>query len=302
VSGRKDIPTLEALLARVQLRAQMPRRPAVHAPAPLEAAAAPERQLEAEFEAPQMPTVPPTPDARAAIETEVSVHRTPPPAPPAPIAPIEVVSATRIVAEPPAVPMESRARLVGEANAELIELDEGELISAESGPAQEILIDEEVEMRPPPSSKRPIPMEAIAEAQQHEPPPPPPPESGKLVAAVPAFDDDFTGVREASHQLPPLEANEPSIEIQHIEPPKPAVRHEMEADLAGAHAEHGEQRISDVAPVAATPAAHAPPKPIRPEITPARLPSGETVVVMAGAVEPFAPQTFGELLDASLAL
>lgn len=283
MSRRQDIPKLEALLARVQLRAQMPRRQAAR-PA---------------VEAPPIPTVPPTADARAALEEEM--HATPPPPPPQVAhAPIEATSETRVVAEAAVVPLESRAQLVGGQQAELIEIDEAELLAAEAEPAQEIIVDEEVEFAPPPpSSKRPIPMEAIAEAQAVEPPPPPPPESGKLVAAVPAFDDDFTGVREASHQLPPLEANEPSIEIQHVEPPRPAVRHEMEAELGGAH---DEQRISDVAPVVAPVALAASAEPIRPEHTPAKLPSGETVVVITGGVTPFAPQTFGELLDATLNL
>src|SRR5439155_26324384 len=78
---------------------------------------------------------------------------------------------------------------------------------------------------------------------------PPPPESGKLVAAPPAFDDDFTGVREASNLLPPLEPDAPSIEVQVVEPPPPPPVHEMEVELRAPPAVASEaRRISDVAP------------------------------------------------------
>ena len=300
MTGRGDIPKLEALLARVQLRAQMPRRAREIQPAHAEAA--------------PVPTVPPTAEAHRAIETEMRRSPAPPPvvAPPVvlpePVAPPPVIplvpaveaSATRMV-EPEPIPMESRAQLVEEPQAELIEIDESELVAA--GPAQEIVIDEEAVEVAPPSSKRPIPMEAIAEAQAGQPPPPPPPESGKLIAAVPAFDDDFTGVREATHQLPPLEPNEPPIEIQAIEPPKPAARHEMEADISEPPPPVVEaKRISDVAPVPPPLPVVAATEPLRPVTSAASLPSGAAVAVVSGEVAAFAPQTFGELLDATLGL
>lgn len=257
MSSREQISKLEAILARVKQRAEMPRPVAaaapVHAPPPVVphvVAAHPPVEIKV------TETIPPNSDARAAIE------------------------------------LESRTRVVETT----VELDEADLEPASAPPpAVEIEIGEPDEQ--PPSSRRPKPMEAIAEAQKDEPPPPPPPESGKLVAAVPSFDDDFTGVREASSLLPPLEKDAPSIEVQHVEPPKkPLPVHEMEADLAPAPAESESRRISDVAPAAAVAVG-----PIEPEITNASLPKAAAVQVQ-GAVQAFKPQTFGELVDATLGL
>jgi hypothetical protein len=253
VSSRDQIPKLEALLARVKQRAELPRPVA----APPVVAAAPPVQIKINE------TVPPTSDGRVALE------------------------------------LESRTRVVETT----VEIDEADIIPAsQEPPPVEIEIGEPDVEAPPPSSKRPIPMEAIAEAQKHEPPPPPPPESGKLVAAaadggVPSFDDDFTGVREASNLLPPLEPDAPSIEVQHIEPPKPAPVHEMEAELgAPPPAASESRRISDVAPAVA----HATGT-IEPEITNASLPKAAAVQVH-GTVQAFKPQSFGELVDATLGL
>ena len=204
-----------------------------------------------------------------------------------------------------ALERESRTRVVEST----VELDEADLVPVSQAspppPVVEIEIDEPDEP-PPPSSKRQIPMEAIAEAQKNEPPPPAPPESGKLVATVPAFDDDFTGVREASNLLPPLDADAPSIEVQHIETPKPAPVHEMEAELGApppgralpgrAHVASAPRRISDVAP---TPGAIAQ---LEPEITNASLAASPAVVEVRGTVQVFKPKSFGELVDATLDL
>jgi hypothetical protein len=249
------IPKLQALLARVMERAAQPRMPIAPAPP-------------AKVQAP-VPTVPPTPEARA-LEAEM---RTPPPH--------------------AAEPLESRTRVVEEPEAHAVEIDESELTPATSSPPEAVEIVREEE-KPPPSSKRPIPMEAIAEAQQDEPAPPPPPESGKLVAAVPAFDDDFTGVREASNMLPPLDANEPPIEVMHVEPPKPEPAHEMEVELSPPPAAEHARRISDVAPAPVE-------TKIEPERTAASLQQAQ-VVAVKNAIEPFRPKTFGELLDATLDL
>jgi hypothetical protein len=250
VSSREQITRLEALLARVKERADMPRA------APLPTIALPVTA-----------TVPPTGDARVVLA------------------------------------LESRTRVVETT----VELDEADLVPASQatpvppeaeGPVVEIEIGEPDEA-PPPSSKRPIPMEAIAEAQQHEPPPPPPPESGTLVASVPAFDDDFTGVREASSLLPPLEKDAPPIEVQQVERPKPQPVHEMEAEIGGGHPapEASEpRRISDVAPAPATPLR------LQPEITKASVPASPVAVDVRGSAQAFKPQSFGELLDATLGL
>lgn len=280
---------LEALLARVQMRARMARRHAPRAPEP-QIQALPRAALPVE---PPLPTLPPTPDARAAIETEVMKHT---PAPEAVAA-----SATRILAAEPAVPAQSRAQLVGEAKPDVIEVDEAELLSADAAPSDDIFVDEDIEP-PPPSSKRPIPMEQIAESQKDEPALPPPPESGKLIATVPAFDDDFTGVREASHQLPPLAPNEPPIELAPIEPPKVAGPEELEVELSTAPVEP-----EDVEPITPLPQVGVPrfrptAPSFHPEHTRATLPEGQAAAAAQGAVEPFTPKTFGELFDASLAL
>lgn len=233
---------LEALLARVKQRAELP-RPAPVAPLP-------------QIALPASATVAPTGDGRIALE------------------------------------LESRTRVVETT----VELDEADLVPVSQAAPIEIEIGEPDEV-PPPSSKRPIPMEAIAEAQKHEPPPPTPPESGKLVAAVPAFDDDFTGVREASNLLPPLDADAPAIEVQHIPTPRPQPVHEMEAELGAPPPEASEpRRISDVAPAAAAGAR------LEPEITKAALQGSPAVVDVRGTARVFKPQSFGELIDATLGL
>lgn len=266
-----QISKLEAILARVKQRAEMPRQvfhaPVAQAQAPVVRAPVAPPPVPVPVPAPQVEikvteTIPPNSDARAAIE------------------------------------LESRTRVVETT----MELDESDLVEAATtgeAPAVEIEIGEPDEQ--PPSSRRPKPMEEIAEAQKDEPPPPPPPESGKLVAAPASFDDDFTGVREASNLLPPLEADAPSIEVQHVEPPKPPPVHEMEADLAPPPpAESESRRISDVAPAPPTPVALAS-APLEPEVTNASVPAAKAVQV-DGAVTAFKPQSFGELIDATLGL
>jgi hypothetical protein len=252
VSALDRIAKLEALLARVKQRAEAPR---------IAAAPPPPIPLPVALPEPTIATVPPTSVARHAIELESRTR---------------VVEMTMEIDEADLVPDSATQE------APVAETTEAPVVEIEVGEPSE---------PPPPSSKRPIPMEAIAEAQQHEPPPPPPPESGKLVAAPPAFDDDFTGVREASNLLPPLEPDAPAIEVQAVPPPKPAPVHEMEADLAPPAASTA-RRISDVAP--------APPAALEPEITKAIIAPVASPVVMQGAVQTFKPATFGELLDATL--
>jgi hypothetical protein len=270
MNAREKISKLESLLARIKQRAEMPRAVVVAA-APIASAHTPMA----------MPTVPPTAEAHALKADEADIRTPPPPPPVQPIA-VEV--------------LESRTQVVAQETS-VVELDESDMVPSSVQPPPVV-----AEEAPPPSSKRPIPMEAIAEAQQHEPPPPPPPESGKLVAAapaeVPAFDDDFTGVREASNLLPPLEANEPPIEVMTVEPPKPPPPpHEMEASLSPPAAAEPTRRISDVAPAPVAAAQEA----IVPEKTAASLPQA-TPVAVVGASSTFKPKTFGELIDATLGL
>lgn len=263
MTAQGQIAKLEALLARVKQRAEMPRvQHAATAPAPV--------PLPVQMPEPIIQTVPPTSVAQRAIELESRTR---------------VVETTMEIDEADLVP-----------DSETKEAPIAETVEAQAAPV-EIEVGEPSEP-PPPSSKRPMSMEQIAEAQQHEPPPPPPPESGKLVAAPPAFDDDFTGVREASNLLPPLEPDAPSIEVQHVEPPKPEPVHEMEAELSAPPPPVASEarRISDVAP--APPPAAEPVK-LEPEVTRAVVAAAQPVAVQ-GTVKAFKPSTFGELLDATL--
>jgi hypothetical protein len=294
VSAREKIAKLEALLARVQARAAEPRPARSVAAAAVSPVAEEPSHEEPLHEEPIAIAAP-----EIAAEPVVA----------------EPQHAEPVVAEPAeqAAPELEIGEEVVEIDSEVVEIDEAEILAAEAAAAEAELQAAEPS---PPSSRRPRPMEAIAEAQQAAPPVPAPPESGKLVAAapVPSFDDDFTGVREASQHLPPLSGREPSLEIASVKPPQAPVRHEMEAELPqgspGAFTPTLEaapplpvpavsttRPVSDVAPAPA-----AAPEPIVPEVVSARMPSGEHVAVVVGEVQPFRPATFGELLDATLSL
>ena len=125
----------------------------------------------------------------------------------------------------------------------------------------------------------------------------PPPESGKQVAAL-AFDDDFTGVRDAAQRpAPPPDPNAPEIHLASQHPPAMAVKHEMEAELDIAPptpkpASAASVRLPSERPPAAV---DMQPEVIRPIVAQA------AVADIQGAVT-FSPKNFGELLDASLAL
>jgi hypothetical protein len=245
-----QIDRLQALLARIQKRATEPRVMMTMTVAPTALA-----------------TVPPSADARAAIEKEIKV---PTPAPmPAPL---------------PVEPAESRSQLVAarpaaEPEPEVLELDERHIVAEE--PAISIEVEEEA---PPPSSRRPKPLEEMPEpAVAH----PAPPESGRHIAAQELdFEDDRTGVREARREetpTPPPPPNE-SIPLQPVAAPDAPKRHSMELEIPM----HG-------APEAPAPAAS------QVQVVRADVPAAE-VAVFEGHAPDFAPKTFGELLDAALAL
>jgi hypothetical protein len=295
VSAQEKIAKLEGLLSRVQARAAEPR--AARAAAPVTVAPAVAEALV--VEEPRL----------AAAEPAVAEPAIAEPA----VAELEYAE--------PEVSLEAPELEIGEEvveiDSEVVDFDEAEILAAEAAAAEAELAAAHAEPSPP-SSRRPRPLEAIAEAQQAAPPHPAPPESGKLVAAapVPSFDDDFTGVREASQHLPPLSGNEPSLEIESIKPPQAPVRHEMEAELPQgspgaftpslevapmpAPAVSTTRPVSDVAP--APPPAAAAAEPIVPERVAARMPSSEQVAQVVGELKPFRPATFGELLDATLGL
>ena len=316
------IEKLEALLSRIRGNAQAPR----HAHA---APAAPSQSAEVQILEP---------------ETQKSIP-TPPPAERAP---------------EPEIPLESRARLVAAPHAELEELEaeevlelddrhvvreEEEELDADSSETAEVRVPaaalaasqtakpqepQEPEEAPPPSSRRPIaePAESAQEAEIRVAPlHTPPPESGKQVAAEAlSFDDDLTGVREASRAaVPPAEA---SIQLQSLRSPAvpaPAPRDEMEAELPGSAPEEATRpppgpfpasggaeplpemrapRIESVPQAGFGPASGEPgPTQVSAEVTrPTRPVAAAQVAEMIGTVKPVAPKTFGDLLDLTLSL
>ena len=269
------ISKLEALLARIQGNAKKPR----------------------EF-APTTLTVPPTPDAKAALAQEQ--HDEPPPPT---RKPIEVEA-----------PLESRARLVAAPEAEETEeldaedvmvLDDRHVVTQETlidanAPTQEQQAVIEIE-EPPPSSRRPIaePAETPQEAELPVAPPPthtPPPESGKQVASSDAlsFDDDFTGVRETTAKVE-LPKPEPSIQLQSLRSPPvvtPAAKDDLEAELP-----------SPEPPEEPTRPPPGPVIPSAPEVTrPTRPVAASNVADVPRSVPVPSPKTFGDLLDLTLSL
>lgn len=297
-----QIQKLEALLARIKTNASAPR---AHAQA--EPAAAHAGSPSAEVELLPEPT------------TQVSAQTAPPAQPP--------------VEREIEVPLESRARLVAapqveveeeEMEAEVLELDDRHIVSEPPADSQDATKElnvaaaaaaaravatapppaVEIEEPPPPSSRRPIaepaetPQEAEIQVATHTPPP----ESGKQVAAEAlSFDDDLTGVREAKP------APEPSIQLQSLRSPKaaePAEPDEMEVQLPG-----GEETRPPPGPLPEmrAPRIESVPQPepthVSADVTrPTRPVAPVQVAEMLGTVKPGSPKTFGELLDATLAL
>ena len=266
MTTQETISRLEALLSRIKTRAAEAR--------PVAQAASPEP-----IHVP-IPTAPPPAEAAVALESTRG--------PTLEVAPVE---------------LESRARLVAEREPELevLELDDRHVVTEDvevSIVAEDILVgEEEVLEAPPPSSRRPIAEPLDAAPPEAEPTHTPPPESGKQVAAL-AFDDDFTGVRDAAQRpAPPLEPGAPEIHLASQHPPAMAAKHEMEAEL-------------DIPPA---PPASRPPASVRlpserPQAAREMAPEVIRPVLMHAPVADlhgeltFAPKSFGELLDASLAL
>jgi hypothetical protein len=173
---------------------------------------------------------------------------------------------TREVERP--LTLETGERLAASAAPEVETETEGEDADTEVPP--EVAVSAAAD-EPPASSRRPIALEpkleelAFGEAVPSEEPHAPPPESGRQVAAVPVeldFDTEFTGVR-----------------------PK-------DSEPASAPVEKRSDRASPP-PIDADASA--------PEVTAARHASG-TAAVFEGHAPVFKPATFGELLDATLAL
>lgn len=223
--SQEQIAKLESLLERIRRNASAARVPTVHVAATDEVLAA----------AQPTPTVPPSADARVVLEQER--------------VPEEVEVEVEVEVAPAAVvePLESRSRLVAAGPAEpeelaeeVLELDERHIVREVEEPAVVVVEEEEAAVAleaqvpvPPPSSRRPIaePMEApVPEMEMAQPPPmTPPPESGKQVAALADFEDDFTGVREAKKQEAPAPEEEP-IALASVRTAEAKAPLEMEAD------------------------------------------------------------------------
>jgi hypothetical protein len=123
------------------------------------------------------------------------------------------------------------------------------------------------------------------------------------------FDDDLTGVREAQPPRVSLPQPEASIQLQSTRSPPtaaPAAPDEMEVDIAapgeatapppGPLPELRAPRVESATNLEAVSAS-------APEVSrPTRPVSAAQVAEMAGTVKPASPKTFGELLDATLAL
>jgi hypothetical protein len=274
------IEKLETLLARIKANAGRPRTAYEREPSTL--------------------TVPPSPDAQAALAAEE--HREGPTTDPEPK--VEQKPREREIE----APLESRARLVAAPAAEVEEIDADDVMELDDRHVvQEVVVEERIELaqtveakglepeEPPPSSRRPItePAQTPQEAEiqvAHTPPP----ESGKQVAASDlSFDDDFTGVRETTTKVElPKPAPEESIQLQSLRSPAvptPAVPDELEADLPE--------------PEPADEPTRPPPGPLPPEVTrPTRPVAASQVAEMVSRVPTATPRTFGELLDLALSL
>jgi len=308
VSAKEQIAKLEALLARVSSRANAPRIVASSA----RSTVAPVASV-----APVAPVAAPTPPAPPVQLRDPA----PPPAPqpPAPPPPVVVAVKTPDV-EAPEIPAaaKSDARLIAAKAVDPLDFDAAvdstetlhdahlETISVdEAAPDVEVLDAPEDEPAPS-SSRRPIsppPAEEIAEtafgADDLAPPPrhTPPPESGRLPAApelAPVIDaddevEDITGV----HHSPASPASPAG------EGPAAAAAAEESDALAKSGEHEGLSSPPDeiTPPPAVVSRVELTPHVARPERT-ASAPVADAI----GQAMAFAPATFGELLDATLAL
>ncbi len=256
--SKQRISQLESLLARVQQRA-LEARPL---PISMETIAPPSIQ-----------TMPPSPDAHAVIAQEIDVATPPPPPPQPPVVDAAESHSQLVVARPVEAPME-----------EMLELDDRHVVT------EEVTTIDVEEDAPPPSSRRPKPLEEVPEPAI---PHPAPPESGRQIAAQDLdFEDDLTGVREARKEPAPQPPEEESISLQPVNEQVQASPNPMEMDIPT----HGARMPDPPPPHMPAPAAsHV--QVVRPVIAQA-----EVTEVTGTAPASFDPKTFGELLDAALSL
>jgi len=271
------IAKLEALLARVRMRAAEPRRPktsaapALAAPPPAAGRAVAEETDDSD----ELPTRPPPAGVAAPAEPEIVIDVDVPERPSDDVAPAAAASGSdsreRLVAASPATPLPTAepARDTPDVPVEVAAATTEESTAAHAEPGKAEEDDDEIEPAPS-SSRRPVavePEERLAEMAfgAVDPQPPrhtPPPESGRLPAAPAAdadYDGEITGVRDTS-----------SI-------------------------------AADEAARRASTEGSSPPE-VVPEATRPRLPAGDRVAEVMGAARASGPTTFVALLDASLTL
>lgn len=263
MSPGETIAKLEALLARVRMRASEargPRAPRASADAPVAAHAHDGGEVDADID---LPTLPPPPVKTVSEAPEITVE----------VEMQDTVLEASISAASGAEPVStgdrysSRERLVVAETSSVSESAPEPMRAVEpTAPVldHELIPEGEKIPEAPASSRRPVapePEERLAQMAfgAEEPKPPrhtPPPESGRLPAApAEEFDNEVTGVRDAA-----------PIESQRGVPP-PGVAHELV-----------------------------------PQETRAQLVSGEVVTDVIGQAQAFAPSTFVALLEASLGL
>jgi hypothetical protein len=274
VSQQQTIAKLEALLARVRTRAAAPRTaPASIAKAATAATAAP------------------------AAPAPVPVAPAPPPPPPAEV----------LEPPPPSVDEETTIAIVrspAPTEAEVVlDVDVQEVtVEAVIGiPAEEVQVAEATESRERLVAAEPVAPEAVQDAPVvavvEESPP-------ELLAAIEEVEEAPLSSRRPVAPQPEeriadiaFGAEEPSPP-RHTPPPEsgrlpaaPAAEFESEADITG---------VREAPPV---PAIETPrPRELRPQSIGASLAAGDAVADVVGEAQLFAPATFVELLDASLAL
>jgi|GEM_PF-1409754 len=339
MSPAEKIAKLESLLARVKERTEAPRRAgAAPIPAP-EPAAQPAAATAPEPPAPMtVQDLPPVALPSAPPPAELSSGWSEPPAvldagPETAADPVvemgddmevevsaEVVEVDIDIDEPGMFPAESGAQPVADALANGAAEPEAELeelaSDASAPPAAEpepepapelepepVIAGNEVIEPAPSSSPRPIAVEPPAYEEESAPRHTPPPESGKQVAAPsvkpepaswkvsappPSLESHtlIGGWREPGMAIP-REAAEPRVPAVRVPPPPPPPPPDAFAPQA---------RTGSVSPRAGEPSS------IGPVVTKPELPESAQVATIEGVAPQFAPATFGDLLDATLAL
>ena len=338
MTPQQHIAKLEALLKRVQTRraeprhARAPQKPVAAEAAPVAAPARGTVTLQSEvrsseFAVAKAPPAPVREAPKASKEPPKEIAEVDLDALPAPPPAIEVQrpaafvkSDERIKAAAPVVAIgdeESPDELAAASDEQdkeaVTELDA--ISASDEGEILEVDVAEPA----PLSSRRPVALERDANEEmrqekknlaelafgEEQPAPPrhtPPPESGKLPAAPTVeFDGDITGVREAAKLGPGAEAARAAADalvaktdVDAVVSPPPA--------LARAPEVAPKPEETQPMPLAPPRAAPAPAKALTPEVARPVIEPTAPAVDFIGEALAFKPKTFGELLDASLAL